>query len=29
MIQWRGGFGDLTVANAAASQRTLYFDVAA
>jgi YidC/Oxa1 family membrane protein insertase len=29
MIQWRGGFGDLTIANAAGSQRTLYFDVAA
>ena len=29
MIQWRGGFGDLTIANPAGSQRTLYFDVAA
>ena len=29
MIQWRGGFGDLTVAAASANQRTLYFDVAA
>ena len=28
MIQWRGGFGDLTVATASASERTLYFDVA-
>src|ERR1019366_3315851 len=28
MIQWRGGFGDLTIANPASSQRTLYFDVA-
>ncbi|MEO8371197.1 MAG: membrane protein insertase YidC [Candidatus Solibacter sp.] len=28
LIQWRGGFGDLTIANAAANQRTLYFDVA-
>jgi YidC/Oxa1 family membrane protein insertase len=27
MIQWRGGFGDLTIANPAGSQRTLYFDV--
>jgi YidC/Oxa1 family membrane protein insertase len=27
MIQWAGGFGDLTVANAANSQTTLYFDV--
>src|SRR5579871_3016209 len=26
MIQWRGGFGDFTVANPAASQRTLYFN---
>ena len=29
MIQWRGGFGDLTIASPAGSQRTLYFDVAA
>jgi YidC/Oxa1 family membrane protein insertase len=29
MIQWRGGFGDLTINNAAANQRTLFFDVAA
>jgi YidC/Oxa1 family membrane protein insertase len=29
MVQWRGGFGDLTIANPSASQRTLYFDVAA
>ena len=28
MIQWRGGFGDLTIANPSANQRTLYFDVA-
>ena len=28
MIQWRGGFGDLTIAGAAADQRTLFFDVA-
>jgi YidC/Oxa1 family membrane protein insertase len=28
MIQWRGGFGDLTVAGAAATQQTLYFNVA-
>jgi len=27
LIQWRGGFGDLTIANAAANQRTLYFDL--
>ncbi len=27
-IQWRGGFGDLTVANPSAAQRTLHFDVA-
>ena len=27
MIEWRGGFGDLTVANPAGSQRALYFDV--
>ncbi len=27
-IQWRGGFGDLTVANPSAGQRTLHFDVA-
>jgi YidC/Oxa1 family membrane protein insertase len=29
MIQWRGGFGDLTITSAAGNQRTLYFDVAA
>jgi len=29
MIEWRGGFGDLTVANPAGSQKTLYFDLAA
>ncbi len=28
MIQWRGGFGDLTVSNPAGSQETLYFNVA-
>ena len=28
MIEWRGGFGDLTVANPAANQLTLYFDLA-
>ncbi|MCX6627201.1 MAG: membrane protein insertase YidC, partial [Candidatus Solibacter sp.] len=28
MLQWRGGFGDLTIAGAAADQRTLFFDVA-
>ncbi len=28
MLEWRGGFGDLTVANPAAKQITLYFDVA-
>jgi YidC/Oxa1 family membrane protein insertase len=28
MIQWRGGFGDFTVANPSANQRTLYFDAA-
>ena len=27
MVQWRGGFGDLTLASAASNQRTLYFDV--
>ena len=27
MIQWRGGFGDLTVPAPGANQRTLYFDV--
>jgi YidC/Oxa1 family membrane protein insertase len=27
MIQWRGGFGDLTVATAPGGQRTLYFNV--
>ena len=24
-LEWRGGFGDLTVSNAAANQRTLHF----
>lgn len=28
MIEWRGGFGDHTVANSASTQRTLYFDLA-
>src|SRR5450759_2004017 len=28
MIQWRGGFGDLTLSGAASNQRTLFFDVA-
>jgi YidC/Oxa1 family membrane protein insertase len=28
MVQWLGGFGDLTVPNAAAGQRVLHFDVA-
>ena len=28
LIQWRGGFGDLTVATAAANTRTLHFEVA-
>ena len=28
MIQWRGGFGDITIANPAGSERTLYFDLA-
>jgi YidC/Oxa1 family membrane protein insertase len=27
LIQWRGGFGDLTVPNAAVNERTLFFDV--
>ena len=27
MIEWRGGFGDLTVANPAAQEKTGYFDV--
>ena len=29
MIQWRGGFGDFTVANPPSTQETLFFDVAA
>jgi YidC/Oxa1 family membrane protein insertase len=29
MIEWRGGFGDLTVVGATANQRTLFFDVTA
>jgi YidC/Oxa1 family membrane protein insertase len=29
MIEWRGGFGDLTVANAVTKQQTIYFDVTA
>ncbi len=28
-IQWRGGFGDLTVSNAAANSKAVYFDVTA
>jgi YidC/Oxa1 family membrane protein insertase len=28
LIQWRGGFGDLTLTTAPGSQRTLYFDLA-
>jgi len=28
LVEWRGGFGDLTVANPAGSERTLYFEVA-
>ena len=28
LIQWRGGFGDLTVANPSGAQRTLYFNTA-
>jgi YidC/Oxa1 family membrane protein insertase len=28
LIQWRGGFGDFSVASVAGNQRTLYFDVA-
>src|SRR5271157_676302 len=28
MLEWRGGFGDLTVAVPASESRTLYFDVA-
>jgi YidC/Oxa1 family membrane protein insertase len=28
MIQWRGGFGDFTVANPPSTQETIYFDVA-
>jgi YidC/Oxa1 family membrane protein insertase len=27
LVEWRGGFGDLTVSNPPGSQRTLYFDV--
>ncbi len=27
LIQWRGGFGDLTLTTAAGTQRTLYYDV--
>jgi YidC/Oxa1 family membrane protein insertase len=29
LLAWRGGFGDRTVANHAATERSLYFDVAA
>ena len=28
LLQWRGGFGDLTVETPAPNQRTLYFDIA-
>jgi YidC/Oxa1 family membrane protein insertase len=28
LLQWRGGFGDLTLTTVAGSQRTLFFDVA-
>src|ERR1039458_2035762 len=28
MLEWRCGFGDLTVPNAAAAQKTLYYDLA-
>jgi YidC/Oxa1 family membrane protein insertase len=28
LIEWRGGFGDLTVASAASSQRTIHLDAA-
>ena len=28
MIEWRGGFGDLTIANPAGAEKTLHFDVA-
>ena len=27
LLQWRGGFGDLTLANPSAEEQTLYFDV--
>jgi YidC/Oxa1 family membrane protein insertase len=27
MLQWRGGFGDLTIASPASTQKTLFFDV--
>ena len=27
-LQWRGGFGDFTVTNPAANQKTIYFDMA-
>lgn len=27
LVEWRGGFGDLTVPNASGNQRTMYFDV--
>jgi YidC/Oxa1 family membrane protein insertase len=29
MIEWRGGFGDFTLTNAAAKQQTIYFDLTA
>ena len=28
MIEWRGGFGDFTVANPATNQKTIYYDLA-
>ena len=28
MLEWRGGFGDFTVTNPAANQKTIYFDLA-
>ncbi len=29
MVQWRGGFGDLTIANPSGTEQSLYFDLAA
>ncbi|MEI9973420.1 MAG: hypothetical protein WDO73_16075 [Ignavibacteriota bacterium] len=28
-LQWRGGFGDFTISNPAANQKTIYFDPSA